>query len=68
MIEIKSPFTNWHETTKEKALEYCKSLARNITTKEGKTLLDYINLKKVRGVTFTANELGIDVNVKNARS
>lgn len=54
-IEIKSSFTNWHEVSRKQAKEYIKFLLENITTMEGKKLIEYIEINKLKGITV--NEL-----------
>lgn len=63
MIEIKTLFDGWIPATKEKALDYAKFLYKSVMTMSDYKLVEYINTKKIRGISFTKEEL----EVKNDR-
>lgn len=52
MIEIKSLFTAWHETTREQAKKYAKWLYNNITTMRESKRIEYIETSRLRGISF----------------
>ena len=56
-IEIKPLFDGWKEVTEEQALEYAKTLYKNITTKVDDEKVIYINTNRIRGITFTKEQL-----------
>ena len=52
MIEIKSLFTDWHETTREQAKKYAKWLYNNITTMTESKKIEYIETNRLKGISF----------------
>lgn len=57
MIEIKTLFNGWIPATREKAFNYAKTLYKNVATMTGDELVEYINNNKIRGISFTREEL-----------
>lgn len=57
MIEIKTLFKGWIPVSKERALEYAKKLYYGIKTMKEDECVEYINTKKIRGISFTREEL-----------
>lgn len=57
MIQVKTHFYNWKEVDYNTALEYARYLYESITTKSGKEKVDYINNNKLRGISFTEEQL-----------
>lgn len=57
MIEIRTLFDGWLPATKEKALDYARFLYKNIVTRSGDDLVEYINKNQIRGISFTKEEL-----------
>ncbi len=57
MIEIKTLFNGWIPATKERALDYARTLYKSVATMTGVELVEYINKNKIRGISFTIEEL-----------
>lgn len=56
MIQIKTPFSDWHLISKDKALDYAKFKFKNITIGNDQYKLDIIN-SNFKGIIFTLDEL-----------
>ena len=52
MIEVKSFYTNWHETTKENARSYIKGLLVGMTNMPKDEIPAYIEENHLRGISF----------------
>ena len=50
MIEIKSLFTDWHETDRETAKKYVAFLMKNIVNMREDKREEYINNNRIRGI------------------
>ena len=50
-IEIKSPFTDWHEVSIEQARKYVQTNMNTITAMSGVRKVKFINDNLIRGIT-----------------
>lgn len=57
MIEIKPIFSDWKTVTEKQALDFARFIFKNIMTMLDKEKVEYINKEKIRGISFTEEEL-----------